>query len=142
MKRSGFKRKQIERAPRGAPVVAAGFRLGARIERAAAAVAKFSYVRSQALLEACRAIPCQHCGREDGTVCAAHSNQGEHGKGKSVKASDVFVASLCFACHGQLDQGREWSQAERVAIWAAAHRRTVALLVQLGLWPAGIEAPA
>lgn len=64
---------------------------------------KFDYVRSPALLKACRELACQHCGKEDGTVVAAHSNQGKHGKGRSVKASDVYVAALCFNCHTVLD---------------------------------------
>ena len=32
---------------------------------------KYPYIRSPALLKACRAIPCTNCGRDDGTVVAA-----------------------------------------------------------------------
>lgn len=102
---------------------------------------KFAYVRSKPLLKACREIACQHCGAQDGTVCAAHSNLAEHGKGRSIKASDVFVASLCHACHSQLDQGARWSREERKAIWTAAHMKTVALLCAMGLWPEGVATP-
>lgn len=102
---------------------------------------KFDYVRSKALLRACREIPCQHCGAADGTVCAAHSNQGIHGKGRSIKASDIYVASLCFRCHSLLDQGREGSREYRTELWTRAHLKTVALLNQLGLWPEGIPQP-
>ena len=102
---------------------------------------KFAYVRSPKLLAACRCIPCQHCERDDGTVCAAHSNQSKHGKGKAVKASDVFVAALCFHCHAKLDQGREGGRAERVALWNAAHSRTINQLLNLGLWPDGVAVP-
>lgn len=97
-------------------------------------IPKFPYVRSKALLEACRRIACQHCGADDGTVCAAHSNQALHGKGKGIKASDVWIAALCHRCHSMLDQGREWSRETRAAIWWAAHLKTVALLTKLGLW--------
>lgn len=102
---------------------------------------KFQYVRSKKLLEACRLIPCQHCGAQDGTVVAAHSNWSEHGKGKSIKASDIYVASLCSICHHQLDQGLLWSREQRKEIWTAAHRKTVALLNAMGLWPDGVPQP-
>lgn len=105
------------------------------------AIAKFAYVRSKALLQACRALPCQHCGCDDGTVCAAHSNQAQHGKGKSIKASDVFVAALCFRCHSALDQGAHLSREERVAMWFAAWRATVRELLRRGLWPTQIPVP-
>lgn len=102
---------------------------------------KFQYIRSPALLKACRLIPCQNCGRDDGTVVAAHSNQAKHGKGRSIKASDVFVASLCSACHAAVDQGAQMSRAERERMWNACHRQTLIVLVRGGLWPAGIPVP-
>lgn len=105
------------------------------------AIPKFPYVRSKKLLEACRRIPCQHCGVRDGTVCAAHSNQSIHGKGRGVKASDIYIASLCFTCHSNLDQGREGSREYRAGLWNAAHEKTVAMLNKLGLWPEGVPQP-
>lgn len=105
------------------------------------AIPKFPYVRSKPLLHAARQIPCQHCGAQDGTVCAAHSNWSEHGKGRSIKASDIYIAALCHRCHAALDQGREWSREQRKAIWNSAHRKTVALLNKLGLWPEGVWLP-
>ena len=102
---------------------------------------KFPYIRSPALLKACRAIACTNCSRDDGTVVAAHSNQAKHGKGRSIKASDVFVASLCHACHSQLDQGSFMSRVEREQMWTACHRKTLRELVCRGLWPAGIPVP-
>ena len=103
--------------------------------------AKFQYIRSPALLKACREIACSNCGRQDGTVCAAHSNQAIHGKGRSIKASDVFVASLCHTCHANLDQGAAMSNAERKTLWNACHIQTLRALVRGGLWPAGIPIP-
>lgn len=104
-------------------------------------IPKYHYVRSKQLLRACREIPCQHCGAQDGTVCAAHSNQSIHGKGRGIKASDVFVASLCFTCHSNLDQGREGSREHRTRLWNSAHEKTVAMLNKLGLWPEGLPQP-
>ncbi len=57
------------------------------------------------LLDLARDQPCAHCGRNDGTVVAAHSNQSIHGKGARLKAHDCFIAFLCVRCHSWLDQG-------------------------------------
>lgn len=103
-------------------------------------VEKFSYVRSEFILRACRELDCQACGRS-GETQAAHSNWAVHGKGKGIKASDVYVAALCTSCHRRLDQGSEWSEAVRKFVWFQAHQRTVALLVCLRLWPEWIPAP-
>jgi hypothetical protein len=104
---------------------------------------KREYVRSTALLDACRELACQHCGAAGphAGVCAAHSNWGVHGKGKSIKADDNRVASLCFTCHSAIDQGSRLDEHERQELWWPAHVRTVALLVHLSLWPAGVPVP-
>lgn len=82
-------------------------------------------------------VPCCYCGRLDGTVVAAHSNQGRHGKGLGLKAHDCFVAFLCHACHLFVDQGKA-DQDIRSSVWQAAHVRSLPYL-----WPAldqqGIE---
>lgn len=106
-----------------------------------AAIPKHQYVRSEALMRAYRLIPCQNCGKDDGTVCGAHSNWGEHGKGKGIKADDNRCASLCFTCHGILDQGSILSHAERYAIWTIAHVKTVRELLARNLWPKGVSIP-
>ncbi len=105
------------------------------------AIPKFAYVRSKALLTACREIPCQACGMADGTVCAAHSNEARHGKGRSIKASDVYVASLCHKCHTDLDQGNQMTREQRAGMWDNAHRNTVKTLVKRGLWPLSVPIP-
>ena len=86
--------------------------------------------RNTKLLEAVRALPCQHCGRADGTVVAAHSNQLRDGKGRGIKAHDYRIAALCFLCHSKLDQGAQMSRAEREEMWESAHRRTVGQLFE------------
>lgn len=147
---------------RGAPIKRNGFRLHEFEQRSAAPcridpslwrqassltpsalapIEKRDYVRSKKLREAYRLIPCQNCGREDGTVCCAHANWAIFGKGGSVKASDDCAASLCFTCHAELDQGAGLSREERKALWWAAHVKTLKLLSDLGLWPAEIPVP-
>jgi hypothetical protein len=101
---------------------------------------KLSYVRSKKLLKAARALPCQHCGQDDGTVVAAHTNWGG-GKGRGIKASDDLIASLCFRCHFDLDQGANLTKNERQVLWQAAHERTVKKLCDNGLWPIDVPRP-
>ena len=91
---------------------------------------KTAYVRSKALMTAYRTIPCQNCGADDQTVCGAHSNASEHGKGRSIKASDDKCASLCHRCHTALDQGSEMSREERVRMWTEAHEKTMRALIE------------
>lgn len=83
------------------------------------------HFRSKRLLEAARLLPCQHCGRDDGTVVAAHSNQLVHGKGGALKAHDCFIAALCAVCHSALDQGKDMSKLERREFWQMAHNKTM-----------------
>jgi hypothetical protein len=101
---------------------------------------KFNYVRSRPLLMAVASLPCQTCGR-DGYTQAAHSNQSVHGKGRSIKASDVFTAAMCDQCHAALDQGSHLTREQRVTMWDAAWRKTVKALVSNGDWPINIPIP-
>jgi len=89
------------------------------------------YVRSKSLLKAARSLACQHCGIDDGTVVAAHTNWGG-GKGRGIKATDLLIASLCFRCHYNLDQGAALSKSERQAMWQAAHEKTISALTEAG----------
>lgn len=66
--------------------------------------------RNRKLLDLARELPCQNCGADDGTISPAHSNFSEHGKGKGLKAHDVFWAALCNACHRWLDNQAGWGQ--------------------------------
>lgn len=88
--------------------------------------------RNKLLLEVCRYLPCQHCGVKDGTIVAAHSNQLRDGKGRGLKASDFRIASLCYTCHTELDQGQRLSKSDRVEMWEAAHRSTIGQLFEHG----------
>jgi hypothetical protein len=86
--------------------------------------------RNRKLLDLARELPCQHCGVSDGTVVAAHSNQLRDGKGRGLKAHDYRIASLCFTCHAELDQGSKMSKQERIEMWEEAHRKTIGLLFE------------
>jgi hypothetical protein len=103
------------------------------------AIPKHPYVRSKKLMRAYRLIPCQHCGRDDGTVCGAHSNRMADGKGRGIKSDDNKCASLCHACHSALDQGSHLTRQQRETLHHEAHLKTVAELVRRGIWP--VECP-
>lgn len=102
---------------------------------------KHQYVRSKKLMEAYREIECQNCGRDDGSVCGAHSNMSQHGKGRGIKSSDLYAASLCHVCHSALDQGSHLSRMDRETLWSNAHRKTVREMLKRGLWPLDVEVP-
>jgi len=101
---------------------------------------KITYVRSKKLLQAVASIECQHCGQH-GFTQAAHSNQSSHGKGRSLKASDIFTAALCETCHAALDSGSHLTREQRVTMWGEAHIKTVRELVKRGLWPMDVTIP-
>jgi hypothetical protein len=89
--------------------------------------------RSEKLLRAVRELPCMSCGAQDGTVCAAHSNQLRDGKGRGLKAADYRIAALCHRCHHELDQGSKLSRDARWDLWEAAHRATIGELFERGV---------
>jgi hypothetical protein len=89
--------------------------------------------RNEKLLKAARLLPCQHCGVSDGTVVAAHSNQLRDGKGRGLKAHDYRIASLCYRCHMELDQGSKMDKAQRVEMFEAAHRSTIGAMFELDI---------
>jgi hypothetical protein len=138
------KRREVSaRAEKALPHLAEPhrFRLPTPVTDTIVAAPKRVYVRSKALREAYRLIPCQGCQAVDGTVVCAHSNWGVHGKGERIKADDNRAASLCNSCHMQLDQGSKLSEAERKKFWWAAHVKSIALMCELSLWPPGVPVP-
>jgi hypothetical protein len=101
---------------------------------------KTEYVRSRQLLMAVASLPCQHCGRH-GMTQAAHANESSMGKGRGIKASDIYTAALCCYCHAELDQGKKWSREERATVWGDAWRKTVRTLLSEGMWPKNVPVP-
>jgi hypothetical protein len=144
LKRSGFRRPVLERVLTVHKPIPIAHRRAASMAtvdgQAAEVIEKFDYVRSRPLLNAIKALDCQHCGAR-GPSDPAHSNQGCHGKGKSIKASDIFVAALCRTCHRQVDQSSTLSQEERLAIWMPAWRKTVREVLRRGTWPLTVPIP-
>jgi hypothetical protein len=88
--------------------------------------------RNRKLLDVLRKSPCQACGRSDGTIVAAHSNQLRDGKGRGIKSHDYRVAALCYNCHMELDQGTKMDKNQRVQFFEDAHRSTIGWLFENG----------
>jgi hypothetical protein len=63
--------------------------------------------RSEALRQSARDEACAACGVEDGTIVWCHSNEYRHGKGKGLKAHDLFGFYGCMYCHARYDAGHE-----------------------------------
>ena len=87
--------------------------------------------RNPKLLRLARLSDCKECGADDGTIVAAHSNQGRDGKGMGMKSSDAAIAFICHRCHTEIDQGKEPAPI-RLARWEAAHRATMRWLIEEG----------
>lgn len=84
--------------------------------------------RSEKWLKTMRELPCGVCGVDDGTVVAAHRNEG---KGMGLKVSDALVIPLCFTCHRELDQGKDSREHKRDR-WNRAYINTIQTLVESG----------
>jgi hypothetical protein len=82
-------------------------------------------------------LACMGCGIE-GQTQVAHSNQAKHGKGMSIKASDLFTFPLCAphwgrpGCHFEHDMAIGMSKATRDALEDEYIARTHDLARQAG----------
>lgn len=85
--------------------------------------------RSKKLLEKMRDLPCSVCGSEDGTVVAAHRNEG---KGMGLKVSDALVTPMCARCHYDYDQGRHMSRQEKREHWNRAYIQNIKFMLENG----------
>jgi hypothetical protein len=88
--------------------------------------------RNLKLLRAVATLPCQHCGIDDGTTVAAHSNQLRDGKGRGLKSHDYRIATLCYRCHAEVDQSCTLTKVARIEMWESAHRKTIGELFERG----------
>lgn len=69
-------------------------------------------------------------GGADTTFC--HSNMQVHGKGKGVKAHDIFGFYGCRSCHDWYDRGPA-SREVKEQYFLTAHARTLLILVNENL---------
>ena len=59
-------------------------------------------MRDAKRLAAIRKLPCVRCGYPYSQ--AAHSNSSKHGKGRGIKANDLYTVPLCYVCHAAFDK--------------------------------------
>jgi hypothetical protein len=85
--------------------------------------------RNRALLDLARDQACVECGRNDGTVVAAHSNED---KGMGMKTSDATVMFLCGPCHFEYDNGTRMTREERRQFAYRNNAKTLRLLLVRG----------
>ena len=90
--------------------------------------------RNKKLLEAARNCPCSFCGVEDGTIVAAHRNEG---KGMGIKVSDALTTPLCFYCHSLVDQGKGLTREERREMWNQAYINGMKHMIENGILKVG-----
>ena len=72
-------------------------------------------MRDSKRLAAIRKLPCIRCGNPHSQ--AAHSNSAKHGKGRSIKASDLFTIPLCANCHAAFDRFELGNRSESEAMF-------------------------
>ena len=85
-------------------------------------------MRDSKRLAAIRKLPCVRCGNPNSQ--AAHSNSAKHGKGRGIKASDLFVIPLCVICHAAFDRFELGNRAESEAMfekWLVRVNRMLAM---------------
>lgn len=85
-------------------------------------------MRDAKRLEAIRKLPCIRCGNPNSQ--AAHSNSAKHGKGRGIKASDLFTIPLCAICHAAFDRFELGNRAESEAMfdqWLVRVNRMLAM---------------
>ena len=88
--------------------------------------------RNPKLLKLAKDAPCVLCGSNDGTVVACHSNQLRDKKGTGIKSHDFRISYMCNTHHNMVDNGKELSRDERIALWEEAHRRSIGWLFENG----------
>ena len=94
-----------------------------------------SNYRNKKILDSARDAPhCFGCGKDNhGQVVAAHANWLEYGKGRGIKAHDIFVAHLCNECHYLIDEGNLLTKQEKKDLWDRAFKKTLLWMVQTGI---------
>jgi hypothetical protein len=138
LKRSGFKRPQIERKRtvqtpvpehlrRNATMVSLRGEFSAPIEKEGA-------IQHKGYMDAVRSLPCAHCGKSPRSEFC-HSDEG---KGTGIKSDCRLGWPGCHECHDAIGTRRIYHKELRRAIEAAMAKQTRAQIELLGLWPANL----
>lgn len=86
-------------------------------------IEKFHYVRSKKARNSARGEDCTMgspwCNHDPQTTVLCHSNESKHGKGKGIKASDVYTFYGCSGCHKWYDEGPGSKENKQEFFWVA-----------------------
>lgn len=98
-------------------------------------IAKRDPYYSRKLREAAKGQACIKCGSEYGVVGAHYQGIEAHklGKGRGIKPTDVALAHLCTACHGEFDGYAKANDYERGFEFLMLCLLTVERLFKLGV---------
>ncbi|HCD3129290.1 MULTISPECIES: DUF968 domain-containing protein [Acinetobacter calcoaceticus/baumannii complex] len=83
-------------------------------------------MRSTKRLNEIRKLPCVRCGYPHSQ--AAHSNSSKHGKGRGIKASDLYTVPLCYVCHAAFDKFELGTRQESEAMFERWLEKTERML--------------
>lgn len=83
-------------------------------------------MRSTKRLNEIRALPCVRCGQSPSQ--AAHSNSSKHGKGRGIKANDLYTVPLCYVCHAAFDKFELGTRQESEAMFERWLEKTERML--------------
>lgn len=83
-------------------------------------------MRSKKRLNEIRALPCVRCGYPHSQ--AAHSNSSKHGKGRGIKANDLYTVPLCYVCHAAFDKFELGTRQESEAMFERWLEKTERML--------------
>lgn len=135
MKRSGFKRPQLERKPVVHAPLDPKFRRQVTMasnlsDEAAVSIEKTEreenpHYRAMARDKDCMLLVPGVCTFDRSTVVLAHSNW--HDKAAARKASDYWGVWACYGCHSWLDQGKAIEAQKKVAFARGLERMKVEL---------------
>jgi hypothetical protein len=131
LKRTGFKRPVIERAP--VVVRPVPERLRRKVSTGPADLAAVpktvreenAHFRAMARDKDCQLLIPGVCSFDRATVVLAHSNW--HDKGAGRKASDFWGVWACYSCHTWLDQGKALEAQKKAAFTMGLKRMQVEL---------------
>lgn len=92
--------------------------------------------RNQAILDAANGEECTMgspmCNGDSRTVSACHSDEQVHGKGRGIKAHDIFIFFGCSDCHRWYGSS-EIPRSEKREAFHYAHARTIDRLIAKGV---------
>lgn len=137
LRRSGFKRKTIERTRTVHTPVPEHLRRQvryARADQAAEVVEKESPIQHTGYMNAVRSLPCARCGAAPRSQFC-HSDEG---KGIGIKSDCRLGWPGCAQCHHDIGTARIYPKEQRRQIEAEMARRTRHQIESMGLWPANL----